>query len=171
MNTELILARNAANAEGLRKQDLALLPRLRTIVLTCADHRTDPAHVLGLEPGDAVVIRNPGGRVTPDVAESLIILATVAGEEGLPSGIEFVIMHHTDCGISRLVRPEHASILAAYRGVDPQDVDELHVQDPDLAVANDVNRLRSFGLLSEQTRITGVVFDLATGLVRVVSSG
>jgi carbonic anhydrase len=166
VSIEIVLARNTHNADRLSKQDLGLVPRLRTVVLTCADHRVDPAHVLGLDLGDAVVLRNPGGRVTPEIIAGLVLLGTVAAVENINPGFDIIVMHHTDCGLSRLTEPEHGQMLADFAGVAPENVGELHVDDPVLSVRYDVGRLAALGLGSDLSRFVGVVFDVATGLVR-----
>src|SRR6476660_5769749 len=82
------------------------LPNVKAIIIGCADMRVDPAHVLGLKPGEAVVMRNRGGRITPGLLEQLGLLGRigeVAGE--IPGGggeFHIVILQHTDCGIARL---------------------------------------------------------------------
>ena len=163
MSLDALLERNAAAAGTLAHHDDSLVPVLRTVVLTCADHRVDPAYVLGLGLGDAVVLRNPGGRVTPDAIRSLLVLGTVAAVEELRLDFQIVVMHHTDCGLSRLTGPEHARLLADFAGVDAAAVDDLNVADPVLAVQHDVGLLNSLGVLA--TPAVGLVYDLATGLV------
>ena len=82
------------------------LPRVKAIIIGCADMRVDPAHVLGIKPGEAVVMRNIGGRITPGLLEQLGLLGRigeVAGE--IPGGggeFHIIVLHHTDCGITRL---------------------------------------------------------------------
>jgi carbonic anhydrase len=164
MNLNEIMDRNRAVAETVSKQDRSIVPRLRTVVLACADHRVDPAHVLGLDLGDAIVLRNPGGRVTDDVIQNLLVLATIAAVEEIQSEFEIVVMHHTDCGLSRLTGPEHVPLLAAFAGVDGSEVAALQVDDPILAVQHDVARLEALGVLSSQT-LVGFVLDLETGRV------
>src|ERR1700677_1910203 len=82
------------------------MPKVKAIIIGCADMRVDPAHVLGTEPGAAVVLRNIGGRITPGLLEQLGLLGRigeVAGE--IPGGggeFHLVVLQHTDCGIARL---------------------------------------------------------------------
>jgi carbonic anhydrase len=165
MSTDILIDRNARHAGTLRAASRSLTPALRTIVLTCADHRVDPAHVLDLQPGEAIVLRNAGGRVTPDVVRSLLVLASVAAVEGIDAAFEIVVMHHTDCGLSRLDSPEHAPLLADYAGVDENDVAKLTVADPWRSVNYDRDRLREL-VQSSQTTVTGLVYDLESGTVR-----
>ena len=84
--TDTLLERNAKLSKGLSGKSFTLTPGLHALVLTCADHRVDPAQVLGLQLGEAVVLRNPGGRVTPAFISELAVLATVAQIEGLETG-------------------------------------------------------------------------------------
>lgn len=165
MTVNELIERNAARVDTLIVQDRGLVPRLKTVVLTCADHRVDPAHVLGLELGDAIVLRNPGGRVTADVIGQLLVLATVAAVESLDTDFSIVVMHHTDCGLSRLGGPEHAQMLATFAGVELDEVPALAVDDPIRAVQYDVARLESLGVLSPQMTLAGLVFDMETGQV------
>lgn len=158
-----MLSRNAERAEIVASQDLALVPRLRVVLLTCADHRVDPAHVLGLELGDAIVLRNPGGRVTQAFIQDLMVLATIAAVEDIDAVFQIVIMHHTDCGLSRLDQPGHEGLVASFAGVDVHEVQALQVADPTLAVRYDTARLDALGVLS--TPVVGLVLDLATGRV------
>src|SRR5262252_10632269 len=82
------------------------LPNVRAVIIGCADMRVDPAHVLGIEPGEAVVIRNIGGRITPGLLEQLGLLGRI-GEvaKEIPGGggeFHLIVLQHSDCGISRL---------------------------------------------------------------------
>jgi carbonic anhydrase len=164
MSVDILVERNSVRSPSLRAVSRSLSPSLRTVVIACADHRTDPAHVLGLEPGEAVVLRNPGGRVTNDVLRSLLVLSTVASIDGLGSGFEIIVVHHTDCGLSRLSTPDHAPLIAGYVGVSTEEVADLALADPLAAVRHDVNRLRAV-VQSPDTTITGLVYDLESGTV------
>src|SRR5215472_18017037 len=87
------------------------LPNVKAIIIGCADMRVDPAHVLGTKPGEAVVMRNIGGRITPGLLEQLGLLGRigeVAGE--VPGGggdFHIIVLQHTDCGITRLASDTH----------------------------------------------------------------
>lgn len=165
MSVDTLIGRNTRRADSLSTVSRSLTPALRTIVLTCADHRVDPSHVLGLQPGDAIVLRNPGGRVTGDVLRSLLVLSTVAALEGIDAGFEILVMHHTDCGLARLDSPEHAQLVADYIGINENDVPKLAVADPWRAVNYDVQRLREV-VRAPDTTVTGLVYDLDSGTVR-----
>ncbi len=166
--TETLLDRNTTLRDELGERALAISPGLRALVLTCADHRVDPAHVLGVDLGEAVVLRNVGGRVTPDFIQNLAVLATVGAVEGLATGFELVVMHHTDCGTSRLGGPEYAALLAAYFGVSEADVAGRHVTDPVASVRTDIALLRSHPLLPRTLIASGIVYDVESGHAEMI---
>ncbi len=99
-----LLDRNRNFAEQFKAGSLSIRPRMSTIILTCVDSRVDPAHIFGLGLGDAVVMRNAGGRITPEVMRDLAILGVLAANMSGPSTMqpELIVMHHTDCGMCRL---------------------------------------------------------------------
>jgi carbonic anhydrase len=146
------------------------LPDVRAIVIGCADMRVDPAHVLGIEPGEAVVIRNIGGRITPDLLGQLGMLGRI-GEvaKAVPGGsgeFHIIVMHHTDCGITRL--PNDPAMLSRYFQVPESEVKAKAITDPRAAVAIDVALLRAIPALPPQWLISGLVYDVASGVVEVV---
>ena len=108
------------------------LPNVKAIVIGCADMRVDPAHVLGIKPGEAVVIRNIGGRVTPGMLEQLALLGRigeVAGE--IPGGggeFHLIILQHTDCGMLRLAGAP--AMLAHYFQVPEADLKTKRLPTP-----------------------------------------
>lgn len=149
---------------------LPMLPRLRTLVVGCVDPRVDPAHVLGLGTGDAAVIRNVGGRVTPDVLAELALLGRLASSlvGSAAPVIDLIVMQHTDCGITRLQDPP--DMLAAYFHVDPTALAHKHVAEPRAAIASDIAVLQSVPQLAAAFRLTGVVYDVDTGRIEIVHS-
>jgi carbonic anhydrase len=146
------------------------LPNVRAIIIGCADMRVDPAHVLGIKPGEAVVMRNIGGRVTPGLLEQLGLLGRigeVAGE--IPGGggeFHIIVLQHTDCGITRLV--DDTDMLTHYFQISEGELKAKAVPDPRAAVAADVAALRAIPALPGNWLISGLVYNVATGLVEVV---
>ena len=157
--------RNAGYAVRAHPAQATMMPSLKTIVIGCADPRVDPAHVLGLGPGEALVIRNVGGRVTPSTLQTMATLRAIAqAEGGAPGpGWNLVLLQHTDCGITRLAaQPE---LIAALFGIDWHQVPAKTVDDPRAAVAGDIAALRANPMLPGEFVVSGLVFDVATGLV------
>lgn len=145
------------------------LPHVKALIIGCADMRVDPAELFDLGPGEAVVMRNIGGRVTPGLLQQLGLLGRI-GEvaQASPGGGEFhiVVLHHTDCGITRLAGdPE---MLAGYFELPEAELGGKAVSDPEAAVAADVAVLRAVPALPPHWMISGQVYDVATGTVRVV---
>jgi carbonic anhydrase len=146
------------------------LPNVKAIIIGCADMRVDPAHVLGIKPGEAVVIRNIGGRITPGLLEELGLLGRigeVAGE--IPGGggeFHIIILQHTDCGITRLAGDP--ALLTHYFQIQEGELKKKAITDPRAAVAVDVASLRAIPALPGQWLISGLVYDVATGLVEIV---
>jgi carbonic anhydrase len=148
---------------------LAMMPKLKTIIIGCADPRVDPADVLGLELGDAAVIRNIGGRITPATLQTMAMLRLVAAADpgGPPGpGWNLIVLHHTDCGINRLTG--YPDLLAEHFGVDNAELDSKHVTDPWASVATDVAALKANPFLPAEFIVSGVVYHVETGLIEQV---
>jgi carbonic anhydrase len=132
--------------------------------------RVDPAHVLGVELGEAVVMRNIGGRITPGLIEQIGMLGRigqVAGETPGGGGeFHIFILQHTDCGITGLAGD--SSMLAHYFQIPESDVAAKTVLDPCSAVAMDVASLRAITALPASWMISGISYDVTTGLAQVV---
>lgn len=145
------------------------LPSVRAVIIGCADMRVDPAQLFGLKPGEAVVIRNIGGRVTPGLLEQLGLLGRigeVAGE--VPGGggeFHLIVLQHTDCGITRLA--DDTDKLAGYFQIPEGEVKTKTVKDPHAAVVADVALLKAIPALPATWLISGLVYDVETGLVEV----
>jgi carbonic anhydrase len=166
---QTLLERNAAFAANGFSAELKIIPSQRALIIGCVDPRVDPVDVLGLQPGEAAVIRNVGGRVTPALFETLAILGRVsqAGGAAIGEGWHLIILQHTDCGIRGCLH--HApSLLAQYMGVAPEQLPALAIADPRQAVAIDVAALKANPQLPAGFSVSGMVYDVATGLVETV---
>ena len=161
----------AQSAErGLMPSLPRALPNVRAIIIGCADMRVDPAHVFGMKPGESVVMRNIGGRITPGLLEQLGLLGRigeVAGE--VPGGggdFHIIVLQHTDCGITRLAGDTEK--LSNYFQIAEAELRTKSVDDPRAAVAVDVASLRAIPALPGKWLVSGLVYDVATGLVEIV---
>jgi carbonic anhydrase len=146
------------------------LPNVKALIIGCADMRVDPAHVLGVESGEAVVLRNIGGRITPGLVEQIGLLGRIGQVAGVAPGgggeFHIVILQHTDCGITRLAGDP--ALLAHFFQIEESEVASKMVLDPRSAVAMDVASLRTITALPASWMISGLVYDVATGLVEIV---
>ena len=159
------------SAEGTRMPSLPqALPAVKAVIIGCADMRVDPAYVLGLRLGEAVVIRNIGGRVTPGLLEQLGLLGRIGEVAGkIPGGggeFHLIVLQHTDCGITRLAND--SALLTHYFQIKEEDLKAKAVTDPRTAVAVDVASLRAVSALPDQWLLSGLVYDVSTGLIEVV---
>ncbi|MFJ3754957.1 carbonic anhydrase [Streptomyces sp. NPDC090080] len=167
IDTDELVRRNAGFADRGSYAGLGLMPGGGLTVIGCVDPRVDPSGVLGLDLGEAAVIRNVGGRVTPATLRTLGMLAKVvqARTGGSGPGIgHYAVLHHTDCGITDLAA--FPDLLAEYFEVPAADLPAKAVTDPRAAVRADVGILK--GALHPGVLVTGLVYDVATGLVDVV---
>ncbi len=165
-----LLDRNQSFAEQFDAGDLNIRPRMSTILLTCVDSRVDPAHLFGLGLGDAVVIRNAGGRITPAVMRDLGVLCVLAAN--MPGGSamqpELVVIHHTDCGMSRLANPAIQEQVATRLGLRMDEVAAMAITDPARTVQDDVARLRNTPGTPDQLVVSGFVYDVSSGTINQV---
>jgi carbonic anhydrase len=132
--------------------------------------RVDPGRLLELAPGESLIIRNIGGRITPGLLEELGMLGRIGQVMGqAPAGggeFHLIVLQHTDCGITRLVG--ETAMLAHFFQIGEEAVAAKTVGDPRAAVAGDVALLKSIPALPGGWIVSGLVYDVATGLVEVV---
>ena len=145
-------------------------PAAQVLIVACLDHRVDPATILGLQLGDAVIIRNTGGRVTPAVIGDIAYIAFLAGqlfgEEFFADSLfEVAILHHTQCGTGFLTDPGFRQQAAEATGISEAVLETTAVTDPHATVKADVERLLASPLLSPNMSVSGHVYDIATGRV------
>ncbi len=168
-NVEAALERNRAFAADGGHRGAVVFPKLSLFVITCLDPRVDPAHFLGLGLSDAMVVRNVGGRVTPEVVNDVAFIGQLA-ESVLPDGplFEVAVIHHTQCGTGALADDTFRRRYAHRIGADEATLRERSVLDPAATVTRDVERLRSAPAISPRVTASGHVYDVVTGLVQTV---
>jgi carbonic anhydrase len=136
-------------------------PRRKLAVVACMDARLDPARLLGLEEGDAHVIRNAGGVVTDDALRSLAISQNLLGTE------EVVLIMHTDCGMLNLSDEEFADRLERETGSRPEW--RAHgFSDLEQAVRDGIERIRTNPFVPRGDGVRGFVYEVETGRLREV---
>jgi carbonic anhydrase len=154
------LQANGRYAAAFKKGHLPMPPGRRVAVVACMDARLDPARVLGLEEGDAHVIRNAGGRAQ-DALRSLVISQQLLGTR------EVVVVHHTDCGMLTFTDAQLKQKLREGLGAET-DLAFLPFSDLDQSVRDDVKAIRESPLLLRGVEVTGFVYDVKTGRLRRV---
>ncbi len=168
-NIDPLLERNRAFAATDVRTNLGLRPRTGLFVITCLDPRVDPAAVLGLELGDAPVIRNAGGRVTATVLRDIAFISYM-GEKMAAEGplFEVAIIHHTQCGTAALANGDFRHDFAHRTGYEQEALARSAVLDPERTVRADVEAILSAPEVSRRITVSGHVYDLDSGLVSTI---
>lgn len=156
-----VWAGNAAHAEAFSLQGLTGRASRGLTVVTCMDTRIDPLAVLGLQPGDAKIIRSAGARITDNALRSLILAVR------LLNGTRVLLMPHTDCGLVGSDDAVRAKVAEATgRSVDDPAVaafEPAAIATPSAGIVEDVARIRAEPLLGPDTVIGAAVYDVETG--------
>lgn len=165
--TSTFIKRNQQFSSHFHGADLPIIPKYRSVIITCGDARVDPAHILGLELGDAVIIRNNGGRVTQAVIEELaamsFMVAKMDGEK--PGPFEVIIIQHTQCGAERFADPQFQNMLKEHIGV---DVSATAISDHQQSIQDDVSSLRNSSIIPGYIMVSGFIYDVHNGELQQV---
>ena len=153
-----VTAANERYAAGFAKGELPMPPGRRFAVVTCMDARLDPAGFLGLEEGDAHVIRNAGGLVNDETIRSLLISHHLLGTQ------EAVVIGHTDCGMLAFTNADVHEKL----GPESESIDFQPFPDVAERVRQSVETIRSHPLLPDSFEATGFVYDVRSGAIEPV---
>ena len=160
--TDGLLENARRYAERFDKADLAAAPAKRVAVLACMDARLIPTRVLGLDEGEAHVLRNAGGVVTDDAIRSLAISQSLLGTR------EIILLHHTDCGMLSFTDDEFADRLEQETGERPEWLPRAF-SDLEGDVRDSIARLRESPFIPHKDSIRGFVYDVKSGEVREVT--
>jgi carbonic anhydrase len=157
------LLRNAeAYAESFDKGDLPLPPARKLAVLACMDARLNPYALLGLQEGDAHIIRNAGGVVTDDEIRSLSISQRLLGTE------EIILIHHTDCGMLTFTDDAFKRSVQDDVGIKPEWAAEAF-DDLDEDVRQSVARIKASPFIPRKDSVRGFVYEVESGRLREVT--
>jgi carbonic anhydrase len=160
--TDDLLQNAGAYAASFDKGEVPLLPARKVAVLACMDSRMDLVGLLGLDLGDAHMIRNAGGVVTDDAIRSLAISQRMLGTR------EIVLLHHTDCGMLTFSDDEFKRSLLDETGIKPAWAVEAF-DDLDEDVRQSLARIQASPFIPHKGSVRGFVYDVHTGAVREVS--
>ena len=160
--TNDFLAANRSYAKNFTKGGQPMPPAKKVAVVACMDARIETGRLLGLEEGDAHVIRNAGGVVTDDVIRSLAISQRLLGTT------EIVLIHHTDCGMLTFKDDGLKSQIEEDTGLRPPFALEAF-SDPEDDIRQSVRRIQSSPFVPRKDKIRGFVYDVETGRLNEVS--
>jgi carbonic anhydrase len=160
--TDELLHNAEAYASGFDKGDLPLPPAKGVAIVACMDARLNPYGLLGLQEGDAHVIRNAGGVITDDEIRSLTISQRLLGTT------EIVLIHHTDCGMLTFGDDEFRRSIQDDTGVKPEWAAESFT-DLDEDVRQSIARIQASPFIPHKESVRGFVYEVETGRLREVS--
>jgi carbonic anhydrase len=160
--TDELLANNEAYAASFDKGDLPLPPARKLAVVACMDARLNVFKILGLQEGDAHVIRNAGGVVTDDEIRSLAISQRLLGTE------EIILIHHTGCGMLTFKDDEFKRAIQDETGLKPEWAAESF-GDLDEDVRQSIGRIKGSPFIPHRDAVRGFVYDIDTGRLREVT--
>lgn len=152
-----LLAANERFASTFDRGGVPMPPARRIAVLTCMDARLHPEQFLGLDFGDAHLIRNAGGRASDDAIRSLVISQRLLGTD------EVIVIHHTDCGMLTFSNEDLVRKVGEDLGADASGWDFLPFSDLEASVLDDVETLRRSPLIPSDIPIGGAVYDVEAG--------
>lgn len=153
---------NEAYAAAFTQGDLTAPPARGVAIVTCMDARIHPEVALGINLGDAHVIRNAGGRVSDDAIRSIVI------SEQFLNTREVIVIQHTDCGMTTFTNADAAARVKSNLGVDVGDMDFMPFPNLEQNVRDDVAKLRGSPLIPADVAIVGAIYDVKTGRVSEV---
>ncbi len=151
-----LLEENASYSESFDKEDLPMPPARRVAVVACMDARLDVYRMLGLELGEAHVIRNAGGVITDDAIRSLVISQRLLGTQ------EILLIHHTDCGMLTFRDDEVKAQIFQELGLRPPFALEAF-EDPEEDIRQSITRIKASPFILHKDAVRGFVFDVKTG--------
>jgi carbonic anhydrase len=161
--TDELLRNNEAYAASFDKGHLGMPPTKRLAVVACMDARLQPNRILGLEEGEAHVIRNAGGVITDDEIRSLAISQRLLGTE------EIILMHHTDCGMQTFTDEDFRRSLQEEVGIKPNWAPEAF-SDLEEDVRQSIARIKASPFIPHKDSLRGFIYEVETGRLRQVSA-
>jgi carbonic anhydrase len=159
---EDILNSNVDFSNTFSQSSLTGTARRGLAIITCMDSRISPLALVGMQPGDAKILRNAGARVTDDVLRTLVLATYLLGVERI------LVMPHTDCRMANESEDSLHETIERQFGVDTRSVEFRTVNDQRDALAYDVTRIRSYPLLRSGVVVGGAIYDVATGRLEPV---
>jgi len=159
--TNELISKNESYARSFKKGDLPLPPAKHVAVLACMDARLDVHKILGLEEGEAHVIRNAGGVATDDAIRSLVISQRLLGTN------EIILIHHTDCGMLTFKDDEVKGTIESEVGIRPPFALEAFAN-LDADVKQSIARIQASPFIPNKTSVRGFVYDVRTGRLNEV---
>lgn len=157
------LAANDEYSKSFKYSELTGVAQKGLAIVTCMDSRISPLAIVGMQPGDAKILRNAGARVTEDVLRTLVLATYLLGVKRI------LIMPHTNCRMATGEEADIHALIQKEHGVDTRSLEFRTVSDQTKALITDVNRVRAYPLLNKGVVVGGVIYDVTTGKITPVA--
>ncbi|TRZ71673.1 MAG: carbonic anhydrase [Actinobacteria bacterium] len=160
-----IFEANRAFANSFEHSHLTGTASKGLAIVTCMDSRISPLAVVGMQAGDAKILRNAGARVTDDVLRTLVLATYLLGVKRV------LVMPHTDCRMAKNNEAEIHAMIDKQHGVDTRSIEFRTVDNQHSALVSDVISIRAFPLLPKNLVVVGAIYNVSTGLLDAVDCG
>jgi carbonic anhydrase len=157
-----VLSANVQFVTGFQHSELTGTAKKGLAIVTCMDSRISPLAVVGMQAGDAKILRNAGARVTDDVLRTLVLASYLLGVNRV------LVMPHTDCRMASADEATIHSTIEEQFGVNTRSLEFRTVSDQRAALAIDVTRIRSYPLLQKGVSVAGAIYSVSTGQLEPV---
>ena len=148
---------NAEFVKEFKSQELTGQAKKGLAIITCMDSRIDPLRIVGMQPGDAKILRNAGARATEDVLRTLVLATHLLNVNRV------LVMPHTDCRMASGTEDEIHAAIKERSGIDTRGIEIRTVKDQVAALNADLVRIKSFPLLPKDIAVTGGIYDVKSG--------
>lgn len=156
------IAANEEYVKGFKYSGLTGVAQKGLAIVTCMDSRINPLAIVGMQAGDAKILRNAGARVTEDVLRTLVLATYLLGVKRI------LIMPHTNCRMAMVEEADIHSFIQKEFDVDTRSLEFRTVPDQTKALITDVNRVRSYPFLNKDLVVGGAIYDVTTGRITPV---
>lgn len=158
-----LIAANRAFAGSFTLSGFDGVAHAGVAMVTCMDSRIDPLHMIGLEPGDAKILRNPGGRITDQSLVALVIGVNLLGVERI------LVVQHTRCAMAGASEQQVREQLGDASGEDASWMTIGVIDDQQATLRDDVAKVRAHPLIADRALVGGFLYDVDTGLLQPVA--
>ena len=156
------IAANGEYVKGFKYSELTGVAQKGLAIVTCMDSRINPLSIVGMQAGDAKILRNAGARVTEDVLRTLVLATYLLGVKRI------LIMPHTNCRMAMVEEADIHSFIQKEFGVDTRSLEFRTVPDKTKALITDVTRVRAYPFLNKDVVVGGAIYDVTTGKITPV---
>jgi len=163
-NFQDLLKANEEFSAGFKSTGLSVQARQGLAIVTCMDSRIAPLSIVGMNVGDAKILRNAGARVTEDVLRTLVLATHLLGVNRV------LIMPHTDCRMASGEEAEMHEEIFDKSGIDTRSVEIRTVRDQKAALIKDITRVETYPLLAKGIKVMGAIYDVESGKLTPVNN-